>query len=99
MTTRFATKDPGEEITVQFDYSRIGAPSAPAVAIDVRSGSDPAAASMLVGAPFVVGSGVYQRVAGGVSGAEYALRCLATVGGDRLLIDAILPVRSRPTPA
>lgn len=99
MTTRFDTKDPGEEVTAVFDYSKIGEPSLPAVSIAVRLGTDPAAAAMLQGAPSIVGQEVRQRIVGGVHGAEYALRCIATVGGDRLLIDAILPVRTRPNPA
>ena len=99
MTTRFDPKDPAEEITAVFDYSKIGAPSAPAVTIAVRSGTDAAVASMLQGSPVIEGQEVRQRVVAGVHGAEYALRCIATVGGDRLLIDAILPVRGRPNPS
>jgi hypothetical protein len=99
MTTRWSTKDPAEEITAAFDYASFnaGAPSSPEVTIAPRIGTDPAAAAMLQGSPIVVGSRVLQRIAGGVAGVEYEVRCLADVGGDRVLIDALLPVVRRPT--
>jgi hypothetical protein len=99
MTTRWSTKDPGEEITAAFDFSKSGVPSSPAVEIAVRIGADAAAGAMLSGAPLVSGGQVLQRIIGGVHGVEYEVRCFATVGGDRLLIDAILPVVRRPTAA
>lgn len=101
MTTRWPTKDPGEEVTAAFDYEAVGAgaPSLPAVTIAVRIGTDPSAAAMLIGTPQVAGNRVLQRIGGGVAGAEYEVRCMATVGGDRLLIAALLPVVRRPTAA
>lgn len=98
MTTRFDSKDPGEEITLGFDYTKLGVPSAPEVEIEVRHGEDASPEAVLSGAPFVVGSWVYQRAVAGLDGVDYAVRCLATVGADKLLIDAILPVRARPAP-
>jgi hypothetical protein len=99
MTTRFDSKDPAEEITAAFDYSGIGVPSSPDVTIGVRRGTDPDVAAMLQGGATVSGSRVLQRIRAGVSGAEYEVRCMATAAGDRVLIDAILPVTRRPTAA
>ena len=98
-TTRVPSKDPAETLTVIFDYSAIGTPQSPAVTIALRKGTDPTPGAMLVGSPTHQGHVVQQRVAGGVAGAEYALRCLAAVGTDSVLVDVILPVRSRPNPA
>ena len=98
MTTRYDSKDPGETITMGFDFSEAGTPSNPEVSITVRRGEDADPAAMLVGSPVVSGNLVLQKAMGGVDGVDYAVRCLADVDGDRLLIDSILPVRSRPTP-
>lgn len=98
MTTRFDTKDPGEIVTLGFDFSKLGTPVNPAIEIAVRRGIDVDPAAVLLGPPSVTGSWVYQRAQAGVDGVDYAVRCLADIGSDRMLIDAILPVRSRPTP-
>lgn len=98
-TTRVPSKYPAEALTVIFDYSAIGTPHSPAVTIALRKGTDPSPSSMLSGLPSHQGHVVQQRVIGGVPGAEYALRCLASVGTDTVLVDVILPVRSRPNPA
>lgn len=98
MTSRFDTKDPSETVTVAFDFSNIGIPSNPAVEIAARRGTDASPGLMLETAPFVQGNLVFQQVVGGLDDVDYAVRCLADIGTDRLLIDAILPVRTRPTP-
>lgn len=102
MTTRFTTKAPGEEITVSFDYRKLGAPSSPDVQVVVLTGTDPTPNAIKSGTPFLQGSDgfVYQRIVAGVDGVDYGLLCYALVNGgpDKLLIDAILPVRERPTP-
>lgn len=98
-TTRVPSKDPAETLTVVFDYGAIGVPQSPAVTIALRKGTDANPAAMLVGSPSHRDHVVEQQVTGGVAGAEYALRCLADVGDDTVLVDVILPVRSRPNPA
>lgn len=98
MTTRFDTKDPGEEVTLGFDFSRLGIPASPAIEITVRVGEDPNPTAMLVGSAFISAGWVYQRIAGGIDGVDYAVRCFARIGADLPLIDAILPVRRRPAP-
>lgn len=98
MTTRFDSKDPGEEVTLGFDFTALGAPSNPDVQIAVRSGEDPDPGAMMEGAAVATGGWVYQRVIGGLDDVDYSVRCYADVGSDRLLIDAILPVRARPAP-
>ncbi len=98
MTTRWKDKDPADVINVEFDFSADAtAVTAPSVTITLAAGTDPDPSLMLVGAPTVSGAIVYQRIQGGVEGASYALQCLAYNGADRYSIEAILPVRARPT--
>ncbi len=96
MTTRFDTKDPGEEVRVGFDYTKIGVPANPEVIVAVGVGEDDSPDAIKSGSPIVVGSWVYQAVVGGLDGVDYDFKCFADVGSDRLLIDAILPVRAKP---
>lgn len=96
MTTRFDTKDPGEEVTVGFDYSRLGVPSDPDVQVTTRLGADDSPGSLKSGGPVVTGGWVYQKVIGGLDGVDYDFKCYADVGAERLLIDGILPVRAKP---
>lgn len=98
MTIRWQDKDPGDTISVEFDFAKdIGAEvlSNPSVSIAVAVGTDTSAAAMLVGAPQILGSRVLQRLQAGVNGCDYALQCTADIGADRLTIEAILPVRLR----
>ena len=98
MTTRFDSKDPGEDVTMGFDFTAIGVPTTPEVEIEVRRGEDADPDAVLLGAPTVSGSQVFQRATGGVDDVDYSVRCFAQIGPDRVLIDAILPVRRRPEP-
>jgi len=52
--------------------------SLPTVTIEVLQGTDPAAASMLLDAPLVVGLEVVQKVQPGVAGCKYKVRATAT---------------------
>lgn len=98
MTTRFDSKDPDEVVTLGFDFSKLGNPHNPTVEIAVRKGTDGNPEAVLLGLPTHHGHWVYQRVQGGLDGVDYAVRCFADIGNDRMLIDAVLPVRLRPTP-
>lgn len=102
MTTRFDTKDPGQDITAEFDFTDLGVPSAPEIEIRVLEGEDADPEAIRLGSPTIIGSKVFQRFGGGIDGVDYELRCFANVGADRPLLDAILPVRRRtrslPTP-
>lgn len=98
MTTRFNDKDPADVITLTFDFSEDATTvTAPDVIITVAAGTDADPDLMLVGSPTVVGALVYQRVQNGIAGTTYAFQCLAYNGADRYSIEAILPVRVRPT--
>lgn len=99
MTTRFDTKDPDEDVTMLFDFTSIGVPTSPEIEVEVFSGEDATPSAILLGSPSVVESRVYQRAQLGLDGVDYTLRCFAQIGTDRVLIDAILPVRRRPGPA
>lgn len=100
MTIRWEDKDPGDIIVVEFDFTKdlgaLTAVTAPQVSIAVAVGADPSASAMLVGQPQMIGGQVLQRIQAGVSGCDYALQCTASIGQDRLTIEAILPVRLRP---
>lgn len=99
MTTRFDTKDPGETVTLEFDYTKLGGtPTDPDITAETLVGEDASPSAVLQGLPAVVGDKVYQKATAGLNGVDYAVKCYAdTPNGDRLLIDGILPVRTRPT--
>lgn len=98
MTTRFDTKDPGEDVTVEFDFALAGVPTSPVVELEVIEGADPTPEAIRLGSPAIVGSKVFQRITAGVAGVDYGMRCFAVIGSDTFLIDGILPVRRRPRP-
>lgn len=91
-------KDPAEFVIVTFDYEHeIGdaTVSSAALSCAVKSGADADVGSMLYGAAVVSGADVLQLVRLGVDGADYTLRCLATLSdGRKLLRWATLPVRT-----
>lgn len=91
-------KDPGETITVAFDYSNLGGtPTNPVVTIALRWGADSQITLAPDGLPTVNGNRVLQRISGGADLNDYNLKCLAdTPGGDRLAVDVVLAVRTRP---
>lgn len=98
MTTRFEDKDPADVVTVEFDFSDLAdSVTSPQVTIAVLAGADPGVAAMLDGSPTVSGARVFHRIAAGLDGVDYALQCFADNGSDRYSIEAILPVRSRPS--
>ncbi len=99
MTTRTSTKDPGEIVTLEFDFAAFGTPSSPDITVDVHRGTDANPDAVRLGSATVSGTKVLQQMTAGVSGVDYWVRCYASVGSDRPLIDMIVPVRSRPTAA
>lgn len=73
-----------EAISYRFDFTDIGTPSAPAVVVKNREGTD-LSASLLTGAASVVGDYVVCPELGSlVDGEEYRLECKATVAGNIL---------------
>jgi hypothetical protein len=91
-------KDPSEIVTLSFDYSAITpTPIDPEVSIAVRWGSETVPTLAKLGVAQIVDSVVYQRVTGGADLHDYDLKCLAsTPNGDKLSVDAVLAVRTRP---
>lgn len=89
-------KDPAESIVVTFDFSsEMSSIDSAITAVSVLAdGVDPAVAAMLVGAPQVSGTNVLQRVAAGVHGNNYKMRCVAVHGDDVLVRADIMPVRT-----
>jgi phage gp36-like protein len=98
MTTRFPSKAPGATITLEFDFSdQATAVTSPTLAISLHEGTDDAPLSLeQVGALTIAGAVVYARVTAGLDDVAYGLSCTANNGDDVLVIDAILPVQSRP---
>lgn len=100
-TTILPSKDPGEAVTVLFDFSSETASiSAPVVAVVVETPATPdnAPAALLSSSASVSGinpAGALQRITGGFNGNDYGLRCTATAAnGDTLVCSARLPVRT-----
>jgi hypothetical protein len=91
-------KDPSETITVDFDYSALAVPpSNPTVSISVRWGTDAPVTLLVDGVPQIDGNVVRQRFIGGKDLTDYNLKCLAdSPSGDRLSVDCVLAVRTRP---
>lgn len=75
-------KHPGETKVVRFSYSKdleaTATLASAVVSCSVDSGTDAAAAAVLVGLPQMLGQEVLQRVTGGLDGVSYHLECLAT---------------------
>ena len=91
-------KDPAESVVIEFDFTgEMSAIGTAVVEIDTMDGAvDPGVASMRDGAHQIVGTKVLQRVSYGVSGINYAWRCLAINGSDKILLADVMPVKSRP---
>ena len=97
MTIRFIDKDPGDIVTVTFDFTADAeAVTSPTITVTVLQGTDATPAAILLGAPTIEGAIVRQRVQAGADGVDYGLQCFAFNGSDRYSIEAILPVRARP---
>jgi hypothetical protein len=96
--TRLDTKDPAERKVITFDFANQLEPgvaiASTTLQVEVVQGTDPSPAALLEGAASLRPAEVLQRVAGGVSGAVYQLRCLATdASGLVHLVTTLLPVR------
>ena len=92
----FSAKDPGEIVFLGFDFAALaGAVASPVVTATHRDGTaDAAPSAILSGAPTISGTTIVQRVAGGVAGANYLLRCqVDTAAGERFALAGVLPVR------
>lgn len=91
-------KRPAEAVTVTFRFARelpagVSLEPGATVMLAVRKGTDVSPQAMLAGAPAVAGTDVLARVMGGMDGVQYLVSCIAeTSNGDRLQLDAILPV-------
>lgn len=93
----FAPKDPAEIVFVAFEFEALTtAPLTPTVTAARHAGADdPTPSAILSGLPTVSGSRVIQKVAGGVAGCDYALRCEIDVAdGSHYVLAGVLPVRT-----
>jgi prolyl-tRNA editing enzyme YbaK/EbsC (Cys-tRNA(Pro) deacylase) len=100
-TKVFPHKDPGESITVTFDFSaETSSVSVPTVVVVVELPAqvDLNPSALVLGSPQVNPANpaqVFQRITGGLDGNDYGLRMTATAAnGDTLLCPARLPVRN-----
>lgn len=94
------SKDPAESLFCGFDYSNAldagESISSATVAATLLSGTDASPGDILFGVPTIASGVVLQPFRGGVSGANYKLKCSATVGptGRVLVLSAKLRVRT-----
>jgi hypothetical protein len=96
--TLLLPKDAAEVIVLRFDYAADIEPgetiSGAAVTCAAALGTDGNAAAMLDGAAAIAAQDVQQRVAAGITGNTYRLRCAATLSSGRVLVLAgLLPIR------
>ncbi len=89
-----SSKDPGETITVTFDFSGLtSSVSAPSVTAAVGGGTiDPNPSAILSGSAQVVGAKVLQQITAGQNGTIYYLRCSAASGTNTFILSDYLPV-------
>lgn len=101
-STRLGSKDPGEKVTVTWDFSDemfggkviVGAPMVTSVLKRARF-PDEAAAAMVFAGPVVAGTLVMAGLGTGIHRNDYALRCEVDLSdGERLVQTYILPVRT-----
>jgi hypothetical protein len=91
-------KDPAEILTIGFDFASItDTPTSPVISITVRWGTETVPTLLTQGPASIVGSIVYQRIIAGANLHDYNLKCLAdTPSGDKVAVDCVLAVRTRP---
>ena len=90
-----SSKDPGETITVTFDYTALTTSvTAPTVMCTMASGIvDASPSALLSGSPQISGAKVLQKIVGGLNGANYDLKCVATAADSSIYALAdVLPV-------
>ncbi|MDE2353837.1 MAG: hypothetical protein KGL17_02330 [Betaproteobacteria bacterium] len=100
-TTVLPAKQPGESVTVLFDFSSETASVTNPVcssSLGLPAVADPTPGAMVSGAPSISpgnAAQVLQRFAGGLAGNDYDLICTAAAAnGDTLICPAVLPVRA-----
>lgn len=88
----FSSKDPDEVEYFGFDFTpRLASGElllAAVFAIEVQTGSDPAAAAMLLDAATIDGGSVRQRLAMGVAGVRYRVSARVTTSTGQVLAEA-----------
>ena len=97
MSTTWPAKDPAEKLVCTFDFSpELDAGEtldAATTSVTLLAGSDGNPSALLDGAVQITGGAVLQSFSGGVDGATYLFRCLATLSSGRVLaLAATLPV-------
>lgn len=97
--TRFSDKAPQEEVTLEFDFTKICttiSTSSVTVSQTTFQSTDNDTNDMLEGAPLVVGGKVYQLVKQGLDGNDYRFDCTVTSPGIQtqvFTLAGVLPVR------
>lgn len=94
----FDEKDPAEEWLLGFDFGDYPSPISLATFTITRlSGpTDSNPNAMKIGSPLTQGTGrAVHLIGGGVDGCDYAIRCEATVNGEKLVLVGLLPVRKK----
>lgn len=91
-------KDPAESVVIEFDFTgEMSSIDTAVVSVDTMDGAiDPAVAGVKDGTHQIIGTKVFQRASLGVSGVNYAWRCLAIQGSDKILRADVMPVKTSP---
>ena len=95
----FDPKKTGETVWLSFDFAALtSAPINPVINSALHAGSmDLAPSGILSGAPVISGSKIFQKITGGIDGADYKLTCSVEVvapDGSVFILIGILPVRN-----
>jgi hypothetical protein len=87
-------KEPGEIVTLVWDFAPLTSVSAPTLELTRRGGADGLAPLLAVGAAYVLGARVLQRAGDGAAGSTYRVACTVTApDGTQLTAAGSLPVR------
>lgn len=93
--SKLSNKDVSENLLMAFNFKALSKVIVnPFCTIELKSGvTDPNLSTMLIGAPVVIGSRVFQRVQGGIEKNKYHIRCKAdSLEGSSFVLSGILPV-------
>lgn len=95
MSHSLSAKDPLETVPLMFDFSALtAAVNSATVTVSVRYGVDASPNAIKSGSPVINGATVKQLITGGVSGATYNVRCLASTPDGDFLETGILRVEN-----
>lgn len=89
--TSIDPKAPAEVVPVEFDFSELmSSIDSVVISITVKSGTDAAVASMILGSEQITGTEVKQLIQNGVDQTVYLIRADATQGSEKYALGAYM---------